>query len=441
VTVRDGVFWHDGEPLTADDVKFSWDAHMSDIGLEASYITEVVESIEVVDETTVAFNNLQATVDFPIDYLFWFAILPMHIWESVPTQDWITDPGSTGEDPSRVVGTGPFKFQEFVLGDFITLTRNEEYWDGVPHLDQYISQETEDTSAVVSQLLAGEIDFAEDVDPGAVNALDAEQFDIFEIYAGYLAVLIFNLREDKTTLFQDTAVRKAMMYAMNREEMIEAADFGYAEIPLGVMAPGAWMTIPEEITVTYSYDPDQAAALFEEAGWVLGDDGIREKDGQQLAFTILAASGNTREEARLAIVQEQLRQVGVAAEIQTMDGDLLYERTNDTWDFEVVLDYYYMGFTPENSFLWACGADDVGNHAGYCNPEVDQLFDDGRATADREERARIYTQIQNLILEDLPALPLAVPFAIGARNLRTHNMYPAMPSTAHFAAETWWVDA
>ncbi len=181
VVVRQGVRWHDGQPLTPEDVKFSWDSHMNEAtgAPEVSYIAEVVDRVEIGEGNTVVFHIKSPSSDFPADYLQWYPILPKHIWELIPAEEWIGHPGSDGSDPSLVVGTGPFKFNEWVPGSHATLDRYDDYWDGRPHLDQYTLKFVEDSNVIVGLLQTGEVDFAVSVDPAVLPSLELDNFNVY----------------------------------------------------------------------------------------------------------------------------------------------------------------------------------------------------------------------------------------------------------------------
>ncbi|HMM43006.1 MAG TPA: ABC transporter substrate-binding protein, partial [Thermomicrobiales bacterium] len=137
--LRDGVTWHDGEPFTANDVKFTYELHMNpDSG--SSYTSDIsskIKSVDVIDDLTVQFTLNQPLVDFLAD-LGVYNIVAQHIWGDTPAADVKQDGGATGQDPARVVGTGPFMFKEWITGDHATAVRNDNYWNGAPALDEYI---------------------------------------------------------------------------------------------------------------------------------------------------------------------------------------------------------------------------------------------------------------------------------------------------------------
>ncbi len=253
-----------------------------------------------------------------------------------------------------------------------------------------------------------------------------------------MSVIELNLDPERTPLFTDQRVRQAMLWAMDRESTIEAADFGYGAVPVAFLLPGFWALNEEGITHRYHQDPARAMALLDEAGWVLGSDGIREKDGQKFTFTLWMRTGNSREATRMQIIQENLRAVGINVEIQFEDASAFEERINpDRLDYDAIGNERYIGPTPEQSFIWSC----EGETPGFCDPRIDELYDIGRAETDRERRIEIYTEIQNRLMEQLPGIPIANRELVYVANKRVHNLFEMTESDAAFNAETWWVDA
>ncbi|MDQ3548248.1 MAG: ABC transporter substrate-binding protein, partial [Chloroflexota bacterium] len=297
-TLRDDVEWHDGEGFSADDVAFTYELHMNEES-NSSYggdLLAKIASIEVVDPQTVAFTLPQPYADFAVDVAV-YSIIPEHIWAGVAPADVINDPGSTGEDAARVVGTGPFVFEEWVTNDHATATANESYWAGAPHLDEYIYKVVPDSTAAIQQLHTGEIDWFADVPGSAVAELEGADVDITVSETTNFMFYGYNLDETQTPLFQEPAVRQALLYALDRDAMVDALLEGYGVVAIGTMPILSWAYNPDEIESPYPYEPELARTMLDEAGWVLGSDGVREKDGERLAFTMHVDSSSPEQVA------------------------------------------------------------------------------------------------------------------------------------------------
>ncbi len=440
-TLREGVTWHDGEPFTADDVKFSYELHMNEDS-NSSYTYDLiskVESIEAIDPQTVAFTLPHPYPDFAVDVAV-YAIVAEHVWSAVAPADLANDPGSTGEDPARVVGTGPFVLDEWVTGDHLTATAYADYWGGNPHLESFIYKIVPDSTAGVQQLRTGEIDWFSGVPGTSVKEL--EDNDVNVAVADTLSFLFYgyNLDAEKSTLFQEPEVRQALMFALDREALIDGLQEGYGTVAIGTMPVLSWAYNPDGIDNAYPYDPELARTMLDEAGWLEGSDGVREKDGQRLSFTMHADSANPIGAAYVVAIQEYWAQIGVEMTPQLEPFPALVERIAETFEFDTFLIGFSWGTSPDQTAMFACESYGAGfNVMNYCNEDVDALLETALSETDQAKRVDLYTEYQNLLLADIPAAILSFPQSIDGYSPRVHNLYPNSIN-ARFNAETWWVE-
>jgi peptide/nickel transport system substrate-binding protein len=425
--------WHDGVDLTAEDVQFSFDA-LANPDTGSVYTGSLVDSAEswrVIDEHTFEVVAKEPVFTFLFELLSAY-VVPQHIWESVPAADWRNDPGATGTDPSRVIGSGPFKFQEWRQGESVTLVRNDDYYGKVPYIDTYTLRIWPDQTAVVNALLNGEIDAAEleasDVaavegTPGiAVAHYPTRSFTYYE----------FNLDPEVTTKWQDQRVRQAMLYALDRESIVNDILLGYAEVAQGTQPVISYAYAPEEITTTYAYDPEKARALLTEAGWTDNNgDGIVDKDGEALSFELLYASGSPTSDQIVAYLQDAWAAIGVEATPRSLEFPALIEATTTDPSFEIAL----YGFLWDASFvqdaMFGCNQYQVGfNDMKYCNPELDQINAQAKRTFDDDARRDLLIQASNIVNDEQPVAVLHFSQAHAAYSDRLQNYIPS----------TWGVD-
>lgn len=443
VYLREGITWHDGEPFTANDVKFTYELHMNeDTG--SSYtadLTSKIASIEVIDDLTVQFTLTGPIVDFLLDVGV-YGIVAEHIWADIPAADVMSDPGTTGEDPSRVVGTGPFMFKEWIPGDHATSVKNENYWGGAPHIDEFIYKAVPDQAAGVAQLKTGEIDLFQGI-PGSQTAEFDGNPDVTVVGADRLSFTFYgtNMDPEKTTLFQDANVRKALLYAIDREALVSEIRYGFGEVAIGTMPPLSWAYNPDGIVEKFEYDPDKAVELLTEAGWTDSDgDGIVDKDGVPMSFTAYTNAGNLEREAYLTAMQEYWREIGVDMEIQLEEFGALVERITTTYDFDVVLLGFGWSASPDQSAMWACDSYGGGfNFVKYCNPEVDALLQEALAEPDQAKRIELYTEMQNLLFEDLPMAIIDFPQLPTGVSNGLHNVFPS-DLNLYWDMNSWWLE-
>ena len=418
--------WHDGVDVTAEDVQFSFDA-LADEATGSAYtgtFVQAVESYRVIDADTFEMVAKEPRFDFLYSLVAY--IVPKHIWENVPRNEWATDPGATGQDPSRVVGSGPFRFQEWRPGESVTLVRNDDYYGKVAYIDEYVRVVWPDQTAVVNGLLNGEVDVA-GLEPADVAAIEGQPGIVVATYPtrGF-TFLEINLDPEVTTLFQDREVRQAMMYALDRESIVNDILLGYAEVAQGTQPVISYAYDPEAIRTRYDYDPDRARQLLAEAGWTdTNGDGTVDKDGQELSFELLFPSGSPTTEQIIAYIQDAWGQVGIAAEPVSLEFPAMIEATTTNPTFAVAAYGFGWDATFIQDAVFGCDQYQVGfNDMRYCNPELDAIHDRAALTFDEEERAALMKEASNIVNEDLPALVLHFGRSIVAYSDRLQNYEP-----------------
>jgi peptide/nickel transport system substrate-binding protein len=400
--------FHDGQPVTAADVQFSFDA-LADPDTGSVYtgaFNDAVKSWKALDDHTFQIVAKQPYFDFL--YNLTAFIIPKHIWEKVPRKDWKSDPGATGQDPTRVVGSGPFKFKEWKAGESVTLERNPDYYDKVPSIDEYVLRIWPDQTAVVNALLNGEIDAAslEAADVAGVEGQPGIKVDT--ISTRNFTYLEFNLDPKVTTLFQDQKVRQALMYALDRQSIVDNILLGYAEVAQGTQPVISYAYAPDKIKTKYTYDPDKAKQLLAEAGWKDTDgDGVVDKDGTAMKFEYLYPSGSPTSDQLAAYIQDAWKAVGVAITPRSLEFPAMIEATTTTPTFQVAAYGFQWDATFIQDAMFGCNQYQVGfNDMKYCNPAEDKLNAEAKLTFDEAKRRDLLIDASNIINEDLPVLVL-----------------------------------
>ncbi len=398
------ALWHDGTPVTADDVQFSFDALANpDVG--SSYqqtFLDATESWRIVDDHTFEVVAKEPLFTFLYDLVTW--IIPRHIWEDVPVSDWRTDGGATGQDAARVVGSGPFRFREWLPGESVTLDRNPEYFDQVPFLDSYTVVIRPDQTAIVNALLNAEIDAAvlEPADVATIASTDGLAVATFPTadFNFYLT----NLDPEKSTLFQDVRVRQALLYALDREAMASSILLGSARVAHGTQPEISYAYAPDRLTTQYTYDPEKARELLAEAGWADSDgDGILDLEGTPLSFEVLYPGGSPTYDQELAYMQDAWREVGVDAQPTALDFPALVGTITGDHTFDMA----FLGFGWDATFIqdlmFGCAQYEGGfNVVRYCNPDLDEINASAKRTLPEEPRRELVITATDMINEDLP---------------------------------------
>jgi peptide/nickel transport system substrate-binding protein len=419
--------WHDGVDITAEDVTFSFDA-LANPELGSSYsqnFLDATESWRAVDEHTVEVVAKEPLVTFL--YELHSVVVPKHIWESVPIAEWRTDGGATGQDPSRVVGSGPWKFQEWRQGESISYVRNDDYYQKKPYLDGYMIRIWPDQVSVVNAFLNGELDVV-GLEPADVETAKATPgVNVANYPTRNFSFYMTNMDPAKTELFLDTRVRQALFYGLDRESIVSDILLDNAIVAQGTQPVISYAYDPDRITTTYDFDPEKAKALLAEAGWTDSDgDGIVDKDGEPFTFEMIYQSGSPTVDQMIAYMQDAWRTIGVEATPRAMEFSALVEILTGDHDFEMAL----LGFGWSAHFIqdamFGCAEYEGGfNMVRYCNERVDELNAEAKRTFDEDARRELIIEATNLVNEDLPVAVMHFSRANSGYSDRLQNFEPS----------------
>jgi peptide/nickel transport system substrate-binding protein len=438
--LRNDVKWHDGQQFTAKDVVFTYQSMMKkELGSpRTSDLVERVASVSNPDDNTVIFKMNKIVAPFITSNCI-YGIAPQHILGNVPLDQIKQHPFSTG-DATASVGTGPFKFKEWVKDDHATFVKYTGYHLGEPALDSYIFRVVKDTTAVVASLKTGEADWGS-VPPTSYDEMTKQSNVTTTKYDTYnFEFAAFQIDATKTTLFQQKEVRQALTYALDRDAMAQAIYNGLATVAQGTEPTLSFAYAPDQMKTKYTYDPKKAAQLLDAAGWAAGSDGIRAKDGKKLQFTIWTNAGNKARESLITVMQQQWKAIGVDATPKTEDFASLVTRITETHDFEVAMLGFSWDVDPDQGTMWSTSAYTGGFNLGkYSNPQVDKLVDSGLTELDTAKRKQIYIDMQNAVLDDAPSIILVFPQGIASVNKRLHNCKPNAVNI-RYNAHLWWVE-
>lgn len=436
--------WHDGEPVTADDVIFSFDVMVAEesLSVRRSTVVDALASYSKVDDHTVQLVSNGPWATFVYDTAMITGIIPQHIWQDVPVGEMGSDPGATGQDPTRVIGSGPFRFVEWVLGDHATIERNPDYRDPeyTPVIDQFIYRVVADPASAVASLQTGEVDIIEvppataeelSQDPNlTITAYDTTGFNYF--YA--------NQDESRGLPFRDVNVRRALMFALDRDVIAETVYQGYAIRAVGTQPVLSVAYAPEEIEMDYVYDPEQAATLLDEAGWTLGDDGVRVKDGERLSFEFLYSEGAATYEIQIPYMQQAWREVGIEMLPTAIPFPTLIDSVN-AGNYQMAISGFSWDVNGDQGTMYRCNAVPPNgfNRMRYCNPEFDELNLQSARELDPETRIDLLIAQSNIINNDAANGILVFTQDIMGNGPRVHNFMPN--GYSEFWALPWmWVD-
>jgi len=436
--LKKGVRFHDGVPLTARDVEFTYRVTMDPNTLTAYRGDfEPVESVEVVDDYTL---RVRYKEPFAPALISWgAAVLPRHLLEGKDI--------NTSELGRKPVGTGPFRFVEWLTGQRIVLERNPDYFDTdpdtgmqLPYFSRYVFRIIPDLGVQFNELMAGKIDMMGLKPLQWTRQTDNErfrsQYNKYKYLANAYTYLGYNLEKP---MFQDVRVRRALTHAIDKNEIVEGVLQGLGVPATGPYKPGTWVYNPD--VPKYPYDPDRARQLLAEAGWTDTDgDGVLDKDGKPFRFTVLTNQGNDQRLKTAEIIQQRLKAVGIQIEIRVLEWAAFINEFVKPGKFDAVILGWTITQDPDLYDVWHSSKAVPGglNHTHYRNAEVDDLLVRARKTFDRAERKRLYDRFQEILAEDQPYTFLYVPYALVAVSNRVHGIRPA-PAGITYNFERWYV--
>lgn len=414
--LRTDQFWHDGQPITADDVLFTvgilQDPDVVEIpNLSILWRTVVAEKI---DDYTVRF-----TLSEPSPFLDYTSIglLPAHIYGDIPSTELASRPLN-----GMPIGSGAMMVEE-IAADHIRLVPNPFYNNVQPYLSALEFRFYPDHPSMLTGYIAGEIDGISRILPAEFRLASAqEELTLLSaVQARYVSVVL-NLDNINVPFFAEKAVRQALYYGLNREALIDEVAMGQGVVAHMSLLPENWAYNPN--LPQYPYDPDRARQLLDEAGWIdSNDDGIREKDDVILQF-LLYAPDEPFQSQLIQHIAEDWQAIGVhvvptPVSFVSLMSDFLLPR-----NFDASLITFDIPGDPDQYWLWhgSQSAEGGFNYAGWQNEEVDEILQQARSITDENRRRELYWRFQEIFAEEVPSLILFYPVYTYGIHERIHNV-------------------
>jgi peptide/nickel transport system substrate-binding protein len=411
--LRNDVKWSDGKAFSADDVKFSIEAHQNPANNSTLRTTmSVIDKVVIVDPTTVRFELKQPVGPFPTIVSYNAGIVPKHVLEGTDL------PKNVEFNTRRPVTTGPFMIDEVVAGDHYSLKANPNYFRGRPKLDGIIFKILNDVNTQVAQLKSGELDMSV-IAPSNLSGVEAPNVKVVTApYIGFYH-LSFNYQHP---LFADKRVRQALVHAIDRPGIIKTVMLDKAQ-PGVTPFPPIFKWAFDSSLQPIPFDPNRAKQLLSELGWTPGADGVLQKGGQRFSFTLDADTADPARQQSAVVAQQNFKAIGVDAQLRVRPfaayvPDLVGKK------YDAHVGFWVLPPDPDFTNYYSTGAG--FNTINYSNAEVDRLIAEGRASSDVNKRKDAYFRIQRIFLDDVPGAVLFYPQDIQAMNKNLVNV-PSLP--------------
>ncbi len=414
-TLAEGATWHDGQPVTAEDVKFSYEmiAGFEAFGLYTDFVS-LLESVEAPDATTVVITFEQPIANTD-ERFSGMPILPQHIWGAFADET-----AAIEFENSAMIGSGPFRLAEHRPGEFTRLAAVKDHYATPPKIDELIFRVFGNGDAMVQALRTGEVDLIVVPSNTVVRSLQAEPSVTVAIGNGRsLSDIIFNLASEESCppevgvcsghpALKDVRVRQALSHATDKQSLIDGVLLGLGTPGLSIVTPAQGDGFAAQLE-DYAFDLARANQLLDEAGYADSDgDGVREMPGDPATPLALRYSYPSDQDADgqrfYELLRDQWRQAGVEILLTPLDADALTAICCPAFDFDVIAWGWTAGADP-GSLLYIATSEQIPtgvSETGYANPEYDQLYQEQLVTVDPAERVALIHRMQELLVRDVP---------------------------------------
>lgn len=410
--LQEGVRWHDGEAFTSEDVCFTWSfvtSAQSQVYNRDQYLGII--DCDDSDPLTVVFTWSEVRAYYA--GLF-EAVLPEHVLGGMTTAEIVNHtPYNRGD---ALVGTGPFRFAEWRSGEYIRVVRNDDYWRGseYPRIDEIVWSFLPDSNTRLNAIKARQHHFGQ-IDPTQVEEVqDMEGFDVNLVSQNTFMHFDLSLNTERARrLFSERDVRQALFHAIDRDAIAEQLMQGTVRVANSPLNPTGPFHNPDVPAVTY--DPDLAARMLDDGGWVPGPDGVRTKDGQRFEFVMLNRAGTTDRIAIAQVIQAQLKAIGVEVTFETLENAAWTQQWR-SGNWEALVSAWFLPADPSISGLYSCGG--PNNMTGFCDEGLDEIMHASDRALVFDERKALLDEAQVMLAGRARMLPLyynVVPEVISDR--------------------------
>ncbi len=410
-SIRPNALWHDGEPVTADDVLFTIEMIKSAGSLFPQDVKNMWSQVEVkkLDDKTFQIKLPEPFAPF-LDYAT-FGVLPKHLLANVPA-----DQLANAEFNLHPIGTGPYKFESVTANGGqitgVTLVANEKYYLPRAYIDQIVFRYYPDSASALDAYQQGEVLGVSRLTNDVLQkALAQSSLSVYSSRLPQLGLVFLNLNNPSVSFFQTQKIRQALLLGINRNVIVSRMMQGQAIVADGPILTGSWAYYDQ--IQHFDYDPDAAMALLKDAGYVIpaGGGEVRAKDGEFLTFTLVHPNDEVHTKIAQAI-QANWALIGVKAELQSVPYDSLVNDFLSTRNYQAALADLNTARTPDpDPYLFWHQSEATGgqNYSQWDNRTASEFLETARTQSDFDSRARLYRNFQVVFAKEMPSLPLYYP--------------------------------
>jgi len=425
--ILENAVWGDGKPVICDDFATAIKIAASpNVGIAEKEVYTQVEKVEVDPKNPKKCKFIYEKVKWDFYQLGTFYPVPKHLEEAVfkkysGQKEGYEKNSLYTKDPTNVgLYNGPYLISEIQLGDHVTFVPNPKFYGEQPKIKKIIVKLIPNTGTLEANLRSGTIDLISVLGLALDQAVAFDQkvksenlnYEVLFQPSTVYEHIDLNLNNP---FLKDVKVRKALHYAINKEELVNALFFGKQSPAIHNITPkDPWFTEDPNKVVLYKYNKREAERLLDEAGWKVGADGVRAKDGKRLSFTLMTTAGNKTRELVQVYLQSQWKQIGIEVNIKNEPARNFFGETTKKRQFDSMALFAWVS-SPENSPKSTFHSKNIPtakngwsgqNYMGWNNPQVDKLTDELDAELKHEKRLDIIHQILKYYTDEVPVLPL-----------------------------------
>ena len=438
IELKKGVKWQDGAPFTAKDVEFTYKTIINPkVAVRSRVGFDLISEFRIIDD-----YNIEIRLSKPFVPFAWawqnMHIVPEHILSKVADI-------STARFNTHPIGTGPYRLVKRVAGSHMVYKRNMEYHRGPPAIETVIHKFVPDQTVLYTQFKTGEIDVI------GLRGIPPERYekakkmpgvDVLVTPLPWVEFIYFNCGKPQ---FKEKIVRKALYLAVDKDRWINDIYYGIPPKTLSYLHPSHWAY--NHNLKDPGFNLKKAAEMLDTAGWKVGSDGIREKDGVKLKFTMSTTSGAKARSQAEALIQADWKKIGVAMEIKNMPASVVWGEYTTKSKFDTLM----VGWEPtvgmDPDYTARCHSKQIpvkygtgSNYVQYENPEVDKLLEEAVLISDRNKRKDLYDKIQAILLDDVPFAPIFGYTELYGKksNLKGYKINPYVTDSTWNIQDWYW---
>ena len=434
--LRRNLSWSDGLPFTAQDIIASWKQVMNplnNVQIREGY--DAIAGIDAPDPYTAVVHLKHPYAPLPTRFFAAIqegpiAVMPAHVIASQ------SDLNRSAFN-SHPIGTGPFMVQSWERNGRLIFVANPHYWRGKPKLQEIIFQAQPSTSTELVRFRTHENDA--DFDAGAGRLAEYRSISGMRTISTTSLRLVDTVMNTSRFPFSDIHVRHALGYAVDRSELLNKVDNGAGVLADEFLPRWSWAYTPD--VPRYDYNPAKAVAELQDAGYTVGSDGYRYRNGQKLSIVIVGTAGSSTTEKYNTLLQSELKAIGIEATIKTYPYGLIFDISGPirTGNYDLTIYSYSVNYDPASLDDDGCDqfAPKGGNEARFCDPVVDRLERQALSINDRTQRKVLYAQIEQRRMAALPELPVCYLNRVGIVNMDLQGYTPSRGIIPQWNAWQW----